>query len=247
MAHAPEPPRSNPTTDSPPGRARLRRITPRTYGRDVAASLRSAILDGTLQSGVPLVERRIAEEMGVSRAPVREALRVLEEEGLVVTFPYKGTYVRQVTPKTVDEILSLRTVLEGFAAERALPRLAADRGQCVQQLLADMGRAAAAADEDSLVELHMAFHRTFYELADHALLLQFWTIMETQLRLYDRVHQQAYPSLDHYVHAHVAIADLVSDADLPALRRGLPQLRHMLVSHITEKVDELLPRPRRKR
>ena len=229
--------------DGGAARARLHRIVPRTYGRDVAASLRSAILDGTLQSGAPLVERRIAEEMGVSRAPVREALRVLEEEGLVVTFPYKGTYVRQVTPRTVDEILSLRTVLEGFAAERALPRLADDHGQRVQQLLVEMRGAAAAADEDTLVELHMAFHRTFYELAEHTLLMQFWTIMETQLRLYDRVHQQAYPSLDQYVHAHVDIADLVSSTELPVLRRRLPRLRRALVAHITEKVDKLLPRP----
>jgi DNA-binding GntR family transcriptional regulator len=227
------------------GGTRLRRVVPRTYGRDVAASLRTAILDGLLPSGAPLVERRIAEEMGVSRAPVREALRVLEEEGLVVTFPYKGTYVRQVTPRTVDEILSLRGVLEGFAAERALPRLAEDRGQRVQGLLADMERSAAESDEDQLVELHMAFHRTFYELADHNLLLQFWTIMETQLRLYDRVHQKAYSSLDHYVQAHVEITELVSSGDLAALRRGLPRLRRTLVSHITEKVDELLPQPPR--
>jgi DNA-binding GntR family transcriptional regulator len=224
--------------------ARLHRLTPRTYGRDVAASLRAAILNGTLRSGEPLVERRIAEDLGVSRAPVREALRRLEEEGLVVTFPYKGTYVRQVTPRTVDEILSLRGVLEGFAAERALPRLAEDRGQRLRQLLIDMGRAASAGDEDALVELHMAFHRTFYELADHTLLLQFWTIMEAQLRLYDRVHQQAYASLDQYVAAHTGIADLVSSGDAGVLRRRLPRLKRMLVSHITEKVDELLAKPR---
>jgi DNA-binding GntR family transcriptional regulator len=235
------------TDDTGNGRAaggRLRPLVPRTYGSDVAASLRSAILNGTLQSGEPLVERRIAEDLGVSRAPVREALRRLEEEGLVVTFPYKGTYVRQVTPRTVDEILSLRTVLEGFAAERAVPRLAEDKGQRVQQLLADMGEAAHASDQDALVELHMAFHRTFYELADHRMLLQFWMSMETQLRLYDRVHQQAYPSLDQYVQAHQDIAQLVSTADLTLLRRRLPQLKRTLASHITEKVDELLPRER---
>ena len=223
--------------------AGLRRLSPRTYGRDVAASLRAAILNGTLRSGAPLVERRLADELGVSRAPVREALRVLEEEGLVVTFPYKGTYVRQVTPRTVDEILSLRGVLEGFAAERALPRLVEEHGERLRTLLDQMSRAAADGDEDALVELHMAFHRTFYELSDHSLLLQFWTIMETQLRLYDRVHQQAYASLEQYVQAHVGIADLVS---AEGAERLLPQLRHLLVEHITEKVEELLPQaPRR--
>jgi DNA-binding GntR family transcriptional regulator len=222
---------------------RLQRLEPRTFGRDVAAQLRAAILDGTLRSGSPLVERRIAQDMGVSRAPVREALRKLEEEGLVVTFPYRGTYVTQVTPRMVDEILSLRTVLDGFALERALPQLATRGVARLQDLLGQMVEAAARDDQDELVELHMAFHRTFYELADHELLLQFWKMMESQLRLYDRVHQQAYQSLEQYVAAHREIVELVSEPDLYQLRLMLPRLRQQFIAHITENVTELLPRP----
>ena len=216
-------------------RAGLQRLVPRPYRRDAADMLRSAILDGTLAAGSPLVERRIAEEMGISRAPVREALRKLEEDGLVLTLPYKGTYVTRVTPKMVDEILSLRTVLEGFAAERALPRLLAHDVARLTDLQLRMVAAASGADQDALVELHMAFHRTFYEFADHELLLQFWTTMEGQLRLYDRVHQRTYASLDQYVEAHQRIVDVLPDADPAALRQ-------VLVAHITENVEQLLPR-----
>jgi DNA-binding GntR family transcriptional regulator len=211
------------------------KLAPRTFRRDVAASIRAAILDGTLPSGAPLVERRIAQEMGVSRAPVREALRLLEEEGLVVTFPYKGTYVTQVSPRMVDEILSLRTALDAFAAERALPRLRRDAAQHLTELQRQLLAAADAGEEDELVEVHLAFHRAFYELADHDLLLQFWTTMESQLRLYDRVHQRAYASLQEYAAAHQRIVEVLVSGDLKDLKR-------VLVEHITENVSQLLPR-----
>src|SRR5579862_7166251 len=95
------------------------RLSPRTYHTDVAQSIRAAIHDGRLTGGTPLVERRIAEDMGISRAPVREALRQLEEEGLVVNIPFKGWYVTEVSPQAMAEIVSLRQALESFAAERA--------------------------------------------------------------------------------------------------------------------------------
>jgi DNA-binding GntR family transcriptional regulator len=212
----------------------FRKLTPRTFRRDVAASIRAAILDGTLRSGAPLVERRIAQEMGVSRAPIREALRLLEEEGLVVTFPYKGTYVTHVSPRMVDEILSLRTALDAFAAERALPRLRHDGARHMTRLQRQLLAAAERADEDELVELHLAFHRAFYELADHDLLLQFWTTMESQMRLYDRVHQRAYASLQEYAEAHQRIVDVLATGNLTDLKK-------ILVEHITENVSQLLP------
>ena len=224
-----------PPAGAEPPRAGLQRLVPRPYRRDAAEMLRAAILDGTLASGSPLVERRIAEEMGISRAPVREALRKLEEDGLVVTLPYKGTYVTRVTPRMVDEILSLRTVLEGFAAERALSRLLSPDAARLAELQAGMVAAARREDQDAIVELHMAFHRTFYEFADHELLLQFWNTMEGQLRLYDRVHQRTYASLDQYVAAHQRIVDVLPSGD-PAV------LRQALVGHITENVEQLLPR-----
>jgi DNA-binding GntR family transcriptional regulator len=211
------------------------RLAPRTFRGDVAASIRAAILDGTLRSGAPLVERRIAQEMGVSRAPIREALRLLEEEGLVVTFPYKGTYVTQVSPRMVDEILSVRTALDAFAADRAQPRLWDHGTQRLTQLQQQLVAAAESGDEDELVELHLAFHRAFYELADHDLLLQFWTTMESQMRLYDRVHQRAYSSLQEYAAAHQRIVEVLASGDLEDLKR-------VLVEHITENVSQLLPK-----
>src|SRR5262245_58408429 len=95
---------SEPATAAIENPYRLARLAPRVYGRDATAAIRRAILSGAFPPGSPLVERRIAEEMGVSRGPVREALHKLEEEGLVVTTPYKVTQVAEVGVKRIQEI-----------------------------------------------------------------------------------------------------------------------------------------------
>lgn len=209
------------------------RLSPRTYHYDVLRSVRAAIHAGSLKGGEPLVERRIAEEMGISRAPVREALRALEDEGLVVNIPFKGWYVTEVSPKAMAEIVSLRKVLDGFAAERALASADAADVDALRQLHADMEAAAERDDADALLELHLRFHRRFYELAAHDLLLQVWSTMEGQLRLYLRLHQLTYDTLPHYVQAHRPMVDALLAGDASALRAAI-------TAHLGEHTDQLI-------
>jgi DNA-binding GntR family transcriptional regulator len=209
------------------------RLSPRTYHQDVAQFIRAAIHGGTLKGGTPLVERRIAEDMGISRAPVREALRQLEEEGLVVNIPFKGWYVTEVTPTTMAEIVSLRRVLDGFAAERTVDMAKAADVRDLQRLHAEMERAARKDDADELLELHLRFHGRFYELAGHDLLRQVWATMEGQLRLYLRLHQLTYDTLPHYVEAHRPIVDALAARDVEALKTAIGD-------HLAEHTDRLI-------
>src|SRR5579862_9217916 len=209
------------------------RLSPRTYHQDVAQSIRAAIHDGTLTGGTPLVERRIAEEMGISRAPVREALRQLEEEGLVVNIPFKGWYVTEVSPQAMAEIVSLRQALESFAAERATSLAKPADLQALRRLFGEMEQVAKRDAADELLELHLQFHRRFYELAGHELLLQVWTIMESQLRLYLRLHQLTYDTLPHYVRAHRPIVDAL-------LARNAEALKIAIGDHLGEHTEQLI-------
>jgi DNA-binding GntR family transcriptional regulator len=209
------------------------RLSPRTYRQDVVQSIRAAISEGTLTGGTPLVERRIAEDMGISRAPVREALRQLEEEGLIVNIPFKGWYVTEVTPKAMAEIVSLRRVVEAFAAERAAEFVKPAEMRELQRLHAEMERAAAKDDPDGLLELHLRFHGRFYELAGHDLLRQVWTTMESQLRLYLRLHQLTYDTLPHYVEAHRPILDALLARDAEALKAAITE-------HLGEHTEQLI-------
>lgn len=147
----------------------------------VADRLRSAILSGRLKPGTGLVETALAEQMNVSRAPIREAIQILENDGLVETIAYKGKRVKPLTAREVEETYSLREVFEVMAVQRILVN-----GASLDTLRAhcdEMTAAAAADDFTALVVADEAFHHALIRLADHDLLLASWK------SLYLRIHQ----------------------------------------------------------
>jgi DNA-binding GntR family transcriptional regulator len=223
-----------PSVESVNAGNRLARLAPRVYRRDATAAIRRAILDGLFPPGSPLVERRIADELGVSRGPVREALHKLEEEGLVVTTPYKVTQVAEVGLKRIQEITSLRETLEPLAVRDALPGLRRGGISELWRLLEEMRAAGATNGPDGLIELHLAFHRTFYDMADNALLLQFWTLMEGQTRLFLHVHQLPSETLSDYAEHHLELLQVLErgadDAIGLAVTRHIERVRKRLVA-----------------
>ena len=114
----------------------------------IASQLRASIVDGTLKPGTRLVERELCEQMGVSRPSVREAMRQLENEGLITNLPNRGPIVVVVTQKAAANIYQVRSAIEGLAA-RLFARNASDAAmaaikQCCQDLL-DMPKRGAGA------------------------------------------------------------------------------------------------------
>ena len=147
----------------------------------IADRLRTAIISGRLQPGAVLVETALAEQMNVSRAPIREAIQILENDGLVETIAYKGKRVKPLTAREVEETYGLRELFEVSAVQRIL-----DRKVSVAPLwdcCAAMEQAVRADDYEALVAADEAFHRTLIQLSDHELLLSLWN------NLYMRIHQ----------------------------------------------------------
>lgn len=147
----------------------------------IANQLRDAIISGRLPPGAVLVETALAEQMNVSRAPIREAVQILENDGLVEAVAYKGKRVKPLTAREVEEIYHLREIFEVTAVGRIL-----DMGVSVEPLAdccAAMQRAVEADDYEALVAADEAFHRTLIRLSDHELLLSLWN------NLYMRIHQ----------------------------------------------------------
>jgi len=131
----------------------------------VAEQLRSMILSGELGPGERLLEDKIAESLGVSRNPVREAIRTLESTGLVEVLPRRGAYVCQPDLDEVRQLLDLRAVLEGHAAEilaRTAPPEIIDR---LRDLLDEGASAAADGNTVRAAEIHVEFHRTIEDAA----------------------------------------------------------------------------------
>ena len=140
------------------------------------------ILKGELQSGDRIVELQIAQELGTSRAPVREALRELQSLGFVEHEPYRGTRVRRITEEELAEIYPVRAALEELAAQEAASRLDGK----VEELEREFEAMREAADRDDLQDLatHDAtFHRLIVEAASNKVLLDTWRTLRVEARV----------------------------------------------------------------
>lgn len=143
-----------------------------TLSDEVANRLRNAIRTGEFPLGTRLVERDLAERLGVSRIPVREAIQHLVEEGLVQKTPHRGTFVHSPTRNEIEEISSLRVLLECFVIERVIANWHPNHETRLRQIVQTMHRAAADNDLQRLFEQDYLFHNALWEIADHALLLE---------------------------------------------------------------------------
>ena len=123
------------------------------------------ILSGRLKPGEKLVENELCKEFGMSRAPIRESLRVLESQGLVVIKPRKGAYVRKLTRKDVLDAVAVRQNLEGLAMELAISNMQSAHIQELEDFVDKMDIAAKKNDIESFVDNNILFHNY---LADHS-------------------------------------------------------------------------------
>jgi DNA-binding GntR family transcriptional regulator len=172
----------------------------------VRLQLRERIVSGLLPPGARLVERELAQELGVSRVPVREAIRTLTAEGFVVASSPRRVVVKELTPKDVDELFELREALEvfaaGLAAERATPQGLLE----LEQLLAQAARATGERAAETITELNTRFHDRILALADNQLLAAALEPLEGRLRWLTRQNDHWDELLDEHRRLLAAIA-----------------------------------------
>jgi DNA-binding GntR family transcriptional regulator len=181
--------------DVPPNASAVQ--SPRSLRHGVRTHLRNLILDGTLQPGDRIVESRLARELGISQAPIREALRELEQMGLVVSYPNRGSSVRRIEPRDAEEMYTLRAHLEAMAVNLAGPRLTEQDLDYLDRLIDEMVAAGIDDNPDLLTELDTRFHEYICEKSGHELLLRTWRdinplnwTMITVIRIRDRNLQE---------------------------------------------------------
>lgn len=132
--------------------------------------VKSQIINGYYKAGDNLVESKMAEELGVSRTPIREAIRLLELEGLVETIPNKGAVVLGISPKDVEDIYAIRSLVEGLAARWAAERISSIEKKEMQKTMDLMDFFAQRGDTDELAELDNRFHQIIYEASGSKIL-----------------------------------------------------------------------------
>jgi len=215
----------------------------------VQRELERMILAGELGAGKKLNEAAVAERLGVSRGPVREAFRALEASGLVRLEKNRGVFVRQVGIGEADEIYELRAVLDDFAGRLAAQNADALDIADLRVRLERMERAVARGDLDAYHETNLGFHDRLVELAGNAKLLALYRRLVNELSLYRRatLDQTGIPSVS--LGEHRAIVDCIAAGQAAAAGRLLRE--HVVASRdrMHRKTGHPLPvtRPRRAR
>lgn len=132
--------------------------------RDVVFNtLREAILKGDLKPGERLMELQLASKLGVSRTPIREAIRMLEQEGLAVTVPRKGAEVAKMTLKDMEDVLEIRDTLDELAARVACSRISEEQLERLKQIKKQFEDSLQTKDVKKIAQADVKFHDVIYE------------------------------------------------------------------------------------
>jgi DNA-binding GntR family transcriptional regulator len=189
----------------------------------VADQLRDLIRDGVYPPGARLVERSIASELGTSHIPVREALARLAEEGLVVRLPRRGARVAELSPRMLEEISSVRVVLEQFVCRRVLERWTPAAQAELSRLARRMTSAAERGATKTVCELDVRFHEALWQLADHSLLLEVAAGLRGRIESFLRAANAALAPEDLRQHAlaHVELVEVLASRDERAVAAAM--------------------------
>ncbi|NMG48240.1 FCD domain-containing protein [Azoarcus communis] len=147
------------------------RIAPLALYQEVAERLRQRIFAHELPPGTWVDEQALAEQYGISRTPLREALKVLASEGLVTLKPRRGCYVTEISERDLDEIFTVMAMLEGECARSSASRASDKDLDSLRRIHEDLEHAASKRDIDAFFEANQAFHHALQQLADNRWLL----------------------------------------------------------------------------
>lgn len=203
----------------------------RILSEHVAVQLREAIINDQLKPGQRIVEREIAEAMQTSRGPVRDALLLLEKEGLVVRYPHRGTFVTELSLEDAEEIYTLRQAIESLAVEYALQRATPEDldglDEQVQKMAAEV---EAGYDLGKATELDLEFHRTLCRISGHRRLLEAWEALSAQTRVLLLTHRRRNPRdfTERAVEWHRSLVQAIRLGDVELAREELQ--KHLAVT-----------------
>ena len=190
------------------------KIKPTSLAYQVADMLTEAILEGDYKGGDQLVELELQTQLAISRSPLREAFRELEKKGLVEIVPRKGTFVKRITRKDVEENFPVRAELEGLAARLAAVNMTDAALKEIADILEKMEKTVNQGDIKSYFNHHLKFHEAFIELSNNALLISLLKNLRMQ-SIWQRFSYQYYQEdLKKSFKVHRNILDLFRKTQL---------------------------------
>jgi DNA-binding GntR family transcriptional regulator len=188
-------------------------LKPSLLVEQVSLTLAEAIMEGVLKGGDQLVEAELQKQFGISRSPIREAFRILERKGLVVITPRRGTFVKKITTRDVEENFPVRAYLEGLAARLAVPRLTAQDIQKMQKALTRMEEVSNKKDYSSYMKHHLRFHETFIEACGNDTLIRILRNLRQQAIWFRLTYFYFQESFERAIGVHRRILGELSDGN----------------------------------
>lgn len=202
----------------------LAEITRRPLRHTVRTRIEEAIVQGMFKAGEKLNEADLCRALGVSRGLLREALRELETSGVLVSVPYRGTFVKEWTPRSVWELYTLRSALEEFAVDLAVTRASDEDIEALAALVRAMKQAAHAQDAAELVDLDLRFHERLHKITGHRLLQQMLQSLAGQTRIFiiaTKAFYSPFASLEEAASSHEPILEAMRNRDHQAARKAI--------------------------
>jgi GntR family transcriptional regulator of gluconate operon len=196
------------------GAATLRPIqAPKSLAEDAADLIREQILAGGFSQGEHLVEARIAEQLNVSRGPVREAFKLLRAEGLLEEEPRRGTFVVSLSPADVREIYGLRAAIEGRAARLMAGAEDGEARRELRSLYETLAAAIREGDAASVFRRDLEFHDGLCRLSGNARLHEVFGRYVPMLRALLRLDERVYTSFDEVALEHLPLVEAIEAGD----------------------------------
>jgi DNA-binding GntR family transcriptional regulator len=197
------------------------------------AAIKDAILSVRLKPGTPLVETQLAEELGISKTPVRAALEELEREGFVTRILFKGTYVTEVTVRDLVEIFQLRAVLEGLAARIAAPLFSPDELDLLDQNLATAEAALAEGNVARCSELGKTLHDAIIDKANSPRLNLIIRNLDDHFQRFRAISDQISGRLNKSVKEHRRTLDALRRTDAAAAEQAMREHMHSVLQDLS--------------
>lgn len=187
----------------------------------IARALTDAIISGQLAPGAKVAEAVVARELGVSRAPVREAGRLLESQGLLVSIPSRGFFVRSHAPAEIDDLYDLRICIEKHAALEAAKRLTPEGRVALRRQLDVLYEMAALNDPARQVEEDYRFHRLICEMSGNRRLLKLFDDLASELRIVIGLIGRLYDDPQRIAQTHEPLLAAIESGDAAQIQGGV--------------------------
>ena len=187
-------------------------------GEVVFEYLRNAILAGELKPGERLMEVTIADQLGVSRTPVREAIRKLEKESFVIMIPRKGAYVADLTKKDILEVLEIRKELEGFAASLAAERMTVEEKEALGRVVERFNESLLNMDKKSMIDSDNEFHSSIFEATKNQRLINIIYDLHDQFQRFRLIYFNEFNNYKEIQASHNRIFDAIIKQDAARAR-----------------------------